>query len=82
MSERQEQKTERRRTEPSTEADTIRMYGVGPRCPGCGGPTHAVTAEECERPWWCQSCNVRLDDCGEYGSNASFPSGSKPSNNE
>lgn len=58
---------------------TIRLFGVGPECPGCGGPTHAVTGdEEAKRPWWCQNCNVRLDEQGEYGAQAGFPAGSKP----
>jgi hypothetical protein len=59
--------------------DTITLWGVGPTCPGCGGPTHAVTADEdAEKPWWCKSCNVRLTDTGEYGSQARFPADSKP----
>jgi len=58
---------------------TIRLYGVGPDCPGCGGPTHCVVADEdAEKPWWCKSCNVRLDDDGEYGPAASFPAGNEP----
>jgi len=58
---------------------TIRLYGVGPACPGCGGPTHAVTADQdAEKPWWCKDCNVRLDDNGEPGSQAHFPAGSAP----
>lgn len=59
--------------------DTIRLYGGGPECPGCGGPTHAATGDEdAERPWWCMNCNVRLDADGEYGNHARFPAGSKP----
>jgi len=56
---------------------TIRLFGVGPECPGCGGPTHCV-APGGELPWWCQECNVRFTDGGEYGSQASFPAGSEP----
>jgi len=63
--------------------DTIRLYGIGPRCPGCGGPTHAVTGDKsAERPWWCQECNVRLDGDGNFGSQASFPAGADPDDTE
>lgn len=42
--------------------DTMRLFGVGPKCPSCGGPTHCVTADtNAERPWWCKSCNLRVD---------------------
>lgn len=62
------------------DSDTMRLYGVGPECPGCGGPTHALSGgQEAERPWWCKECNVRLDDNGEYGQAACFPSGADPS---
>jgi len=71
--------TDRPRLAPTVNDDgTISLWGVGPECPGCGGPTHAVTADECERPWWCKECNVRFDDGGEYGSQASFPAGNEP----
>lgn len=72
--------TERTRHEPEVlDEDTIRLYGVGPKCPGCGGPTHAVTADEdAGRPWWCKACNVRLDDDGNPGSQADFPAGNEP----
>lgn len=71
---------ERTRYAPSINDDgTMTLHGVGPECPGCGGPTHAVTADEgAERPWWCQRCNVRLDDQGNAGSQADFPSGADP----
>jgi hypothetical protein len=71
---------DRARTEPTVNDDlTITLYGVGPKCPGCGGPTYAVTGDDnAEMPWWCKECNVRLDDEGNYGSQASFPAGSKP----
>lgn len=40
---------------------TIHLYGVGPKCPDCGGPTHAVTGDEnAEKPWWCKDCNLRV----------------------
>lgn len=59
--------------------DTMRLFGVGPECPGCGGPTHCVTADpDAEKPWWCQECNVRFDPMGVPGSQADFPSGSEP----
>lgn len=66
--------------EPKVDGDgTIHLYGVGPKCPGCGGPTHCVTADpNVEHPWWCKECNVRLDGKGNYGNQASFPSGSDP----
>jgi len=68
-----------RRDPEVIDENTIRLYGVGPQCPGCGGPTHCLTADEdAEQPWWCQDCNVRLDDDGDYGSMANFPAGSKP----
>lgn len=57
--------------------NTMRLYGVGPDCPGCDGPTHCVGPGG-ERPWWCANCNVRLSDGGEYGAVASFPAGSEP----
>jgi len=70
---------DRPRRAPTVNDDgTISLWGVGPECPGCGGPTHAVTADECERPWWCKECNVRLNDGGEYGNQASFPAGNEP----
>lgn len=69
------------RRAPEINADgTITLWGVGPECPGCGGPTHAITAEKAERPWWCQHCNVRLDEDGDYGAAADFPAGSDPEN--
>ena len=71
--------SERTRTPPTINDDgTISLWGAGPVCPGCGGPTHAVTAEEAERPWWCNECSVRLDDGGNFGSAALFPAGSEP----
>jgi hypothetical protein len=72
--------TDRIRHEPvMVDEDTMRLYGVGPGCPGCGGPTHAVTADEdADRPWWCKNCNVRLDDEGDYGAHASFAAGNEP----
>ena len=72
--------TDRHPKEPTlNDDDTISLWGGGPTCPGCGGPTHAVTGDEdAEKPWWCQSCNVRLTDTGEYGSQARFPADSKP----
>lgn len=57
--------------------DTMRLFGVGPKCPGCGGPTHCVSPGG-ERPWWCKNCNVRFDDDGGYGAQASFPAESDP----
>jgi hypothetical protein len=58
---------------------TISLWGVGPMCPGCGESTHAVTADKgVEQPWWCQECNVRLDDDGGYGAQASFPADNDP----
>lgn len=68
------------RIEPKMiDGNTIRLYGVGPTCPGCGGPTHAVTASEsAERPWFCKKCSVRFDDEGGYGSMANFPAGNDP----
>lgn len=70
----------RYRHEPTVEGDTIHLWGVGPECPGCRGSTHAVTgADDAEKPWWCQDCNVRFDDDGNYGSQAGFPAGSEPS---
>lgn len=63
--------------EPDRDGDTIRLYGGGPTCPGCDGPTYAVAADA-RRLWWCPECNVRFTDAGEYGSAASFPAGSKP----
>jgi hypothetical protein len=40
---------------------TLRLYGVGPNCPTCGGPTHAVTGnKDAEQPWWCRDCNLRV----------------------
>jgi hypothetical protein len=56
---------------------TMRLYGGGPTCPGCGGATHCV-APGGERPWWCQHCVVRFDDEGNYGSGVDFPVGSEP----
>lgn len=75
---------ERTRHEPEVLDDgTIRLFGVGPECPGCGGPTHAVTGDEdAEMPWWCKECNVRFDDDGAFGSQADFPSGSEPNGGE
>ena len=80
MSEQSTGESERHRREPTINDDgTITLWGVGPECPGCGGPTHAVTAgENATRPWWCEKCNVRLDDTGGYGSQADFPAGSEP----
>lgn len=72
--------TERTRVKQEPEMideDTMRLYGVGPECPGCGGSTHCVGPAG-ERPWWCKNCNVRLDDSGEYGSQADFPAGCDP----
>jgi len=57
--------------------NTMRLYGVGPTCPGCDGPTHCVGSDG-ERPWWCSECNVRLTDDAEYGANVSWPSGNAP----
>jgi len=69
--------------EPDREGDTITLYGGGPECPGCGGPTHAVTGDrEAQRPWWCMNCEVRLDEHGNVGPHASFPKGSKPGVND
>lgn len=75
-----ESSEKRHRHEPKVEDDgTIRLFGVGPKCAGCGGPTHCVTDDEgAEMPWWCSECNVRFDDGGEYGSQARFPEGCKP----
>ena len=56
---------------------TMRLFGVGPECPGCNGPTYCVGSGG-KRPWWCKVCNVRFTDDGKYGSAASFPSGSEP----
>jgi hypothetical protein len=63
---------------------TISLPGGGPECLGCGGPTYLVTEnpEEGTRPWWCPHCNVRLDEDGGYGAQASFPSGSEPTDTE
>jgi len=45
---------------------TIRLYGIGPTCPECGGPTHAVTEDtDARKPWWCQDCNLRLSGDGD-----------------
>ena len=57
--------------------DTMRLFGVGPECAGCGGPTYCVGSGG-ERPWWCPDCSVRFTDDGEYGGQARFPAGSKP----
>lgn len=71
------------RKQPTVDGDVIHLWGVGPECPGCGGPTHAVTGdEEAEKPWWCKHCSVRFDDEGNYGSMANFPAGSEPSREE
>jgi hypothetical protein len=72
--------TERTRHEPTVNDDgTISLWGVGPECPGCGGPTHAVTADtDAEQPWWCEECNARLDDDGNHGAQASFPADKHP----
>jgi hypothetical protein len=59
--------------------DTMRLFGGGPTCPGCGGATYSVGPGG-ERPWWCPDCNVRFDDDGNYGSQARFPADSKPAN--
>jgi hypothetical protein len=59
------------------DGETMRLYGGGPACPGCDGPTYSVGAGG-ERPWWCPECNVRLDDGGGYGRHAYFPAGSDP----
>lgn len=57
--------SERSRKPPTVHDDgTISLWGVGPKCPRCGGPTHAVTAKAASRPWWCKECNIRLDDDG------------------
>jgi len=74
-------------TEPKeptvVDEDTMRLYGVGPTCPGCGGPTHAVTGDEsAKQPWWCENCNVRLDRDGKFGGQASFPVGADPDGTE
>lgn len=61
----------------SQDEDNITVPGGGPECPGCGGPTFEV-APDGSRPWHCPKCNVRFNDDGEYGSAASFPSGSEP----
>ena len=53
---------------------TMRLYGGGPRCVGCDGPTYCV-AKGGEKPWWCPDCKVRYTDDGEYGSQARFPAG-------
>lgn len=80
MSDQSTAGSDRTPTEPKVNDDgTITLYGGGPSCPGCGGPTHAVTGDgDAERPWWCQECNVRLDDSGEPGAAASFPAGNEP----
>jgi hypothetical protein len=54
--------------------DTMCLWGGGPRCAGCDGPTYCVGSGG-RRPWWCPDCNVRFTDDGEYGSAASFPAG-------
>jgi hypothetical protein len=78
-SDSQDSGNERFRKEPTVNDDgTISLWGVGPTCPGCGGPTHAVTAEAAKKPWWCKECNVRFDDDGNYGNAASFPAGNEP----
>jgi len=66
--------------EPTVNDDgTISLWGAGPTCPGCGGPTHAVTGDtDAEQPWWCMDCNVRLDDEGNPGAHANFPAGADP----
>jgi len=51
--------------EPKIEGNTIHLFGVGPDCPKCGGPTHSVTGDEtAEQPWWCQNCNLRVASDG------------------
>jgi hypothetical protein len=67
--------SDRRRHAPTVNNDgTITLWGVGPTCPGCNGPTHAVTdSEAAARPWWCAECRLRLDDAGEPGSQAQLP---------
>jgi hypothetical protein len=83
MTEQSTDGTERTRRAPTINDDgTVSLWGVGPRCPGCGGPTHSVTGDECERPWWCKECHVRLTGDGDYGSQASFPAGNEPNNCE
>jgi len=63
---------------PTVDGGTIHLPGVGPRCPGCGGPTFSVTGDpNAARPWWCGECNVRLDGDGEPGAHASFPADSQ-----
>jgi hypothetical protein len=57
--------------------ETMRLFGVGPTCAGCDGATYCVGSDGAQ-PWWCPECNVRFTDDGEYGTQASFPSGSKP----
>jgi len=68
-----------RAQEPTVDGDTIRLPGIGPECPGCNGPTHAVAAEEdAARPWYCTDCGVRLTSDGEYGSSVSWPADFDP----
>jgi hypothetical protein len=55
---------------------TMHLYGGGPNCSGCGGPTYCV-AKGGMRPWWCPDCNVRFTDDGEHGSQARFPTGTE-----
>jgi hypothetical protein len=57
---------------------TLRLKGIGPTCPGCGGPTYAVIDDTASRPWWCKECNVRLDSDGNYGNAATFPARNDP----
>jgi len=57
---------------------TITLPGVGPTCPGCGGPTYKVADSPAKRPWWCPECIVRFDYDGNYGSHANFPAGCEP----
>ena len=78
MSEQSDGEIDRYHHDPEMiDDDTMRLFGVGPECAGCDGPTYCVGSGG-ERPWWCPECNVRFTDSGEYGSKASFPSGSEP----
>lgn len=38
----------------------IELFGVGPKCPECGGPTHRVAENKYHKPWWCAECNNRV----------------------
>ena len=67
--------SEQDRVEQDADGRTIRLYGGGPVCPGCYGPTYRVADDHSHRPWWCPECNVRFTEDGEFGSHAHFPSG-------